>query len=33
MVTLVSLCGERSFGAALREGSDTVRRIDVWPRQ
>jgi len=33
MVTMASLCGERSFGAALREGSDTVRRIDVWPRQ
>jgi hypothetical protein len=33
MVTLVSLCGERAFGAALREGSDTVRRIDAWPRQ
>jgi hypothetical protein len=29
MVTMASLCGERSFGAALREGSDTVRRIDV----
>jgi hypothetical protein len=33
MVTMASLCGERSFGAAMREGLGTVPRIDASLRQ